>query len=263
MKIKTLFSVFLLILLFLTSVKADNVTLNWDPENDSRITGFECYYGTVSKTYTGMVSVSGGTITQCSITGIPEGVTYYYAAKAVDQTDNIKSDFSGEASYIVPCKNSISPTSASYTYKGGTGSITITAQDACAWSVTTPVSWTTITSSTSGIGNGTVNYSVSSNPGGARTQSFTIASQIFTITQSASTAKYVITSSAGIGGSISPSGRISEPAGSSKTFTISPNKNYSISSITVDGTSLGDVSSYTFTNVSANHTIKATFVRKK
>ena len=73
---------------------------------------------------------------------------------------------------------------------------------------------------------------------------------------------YTITASAGTGGSISPSGSVSVTAGSSKTFTITANSGYSISTVTVDGSSVGAKSTYIFSNVTANHTIAATFAYK-
>jgi hypothetical protein len=51
-------------------------------------------------------------------------------------------------------------------------------------------------------------------------------------------------------------------AGASQTFSIKPKFLYRISSVTVDGKSVGAVSSYTFANVNGNHTIQATFRRK-
>ena len=86
----------------------------------------------------------------------------------------------------------------------------------------------------------------------------TIAGQIFTVTQSGATT-YTITASAGTGGSISPSGSVSVAQGGSQTFTITANTGYQISNVTVDGASSGAVSSYTFSNVTAAHTISATF----
>ena len=47
--------------------------------------------------------------------------------------------------------------------------------------------------------------------------------------------------------------------GGSQTFNITPNANYYLADVLVDGTSVGAVSSYTFTNVTANHTISASF----
>ncbi len=76
-----------------------------------------------------------------------------------------------------------------------------------------------------------------------------------------STGSKTITASAGTGGSISPSGAVSVSYGASKTFTIRPNRGYRVSSVLVDGTSVGAVATYTFNNVTANHTIAVTFVR--
>jgi hypothetical protein len=71
---------------------------------------------------------------------------------------------------------------------------------------------------------------------------------------------YTITASAGNGGTILPSGTVTVSEGSSRTFTISPLPGYAISTVTVDGSPMGAVTTYTFTNVSDNHTIAATFV---
>jgi len=69
----------------------------------------------------------------------------------------------------------------------------------------------------------------------------------------------VITSSAGTGGRISPLGQLKITPGTNKTYTITPNTGYHIANVVVDGSSVGAVSSYTFTNVTAPHTISATF----
>jgi len=72
---------------------------------------------------------------------------------------------------------------------------------------------------------------------------------------------YQITASAGYGGSISPAGTIAVDCGSSVTYTITPESNFIISDVLVDGNSVGAVSTYTFDNVTANHTIEASFKR--
>ena len=70
---------------------------------------------------------------------------------------------------------------------------------------------------------------------------------------------YNIIASAGSGGSISPSGTVTVNAGQNQGFTITANTNYHISDVSVDGSSVGTVSSYTFSNVQASHTISASF----
>lgn len=73
------------------------------------------------------------------------------------------------------------------------------------------------------------------------------------------TTRYTITAEAGDGGSISPSGRVSVTAGANRTFTITADDGYEIADVIVDDESVGAVSSYTFKNVRANHTIKVIF----
>lgn len=70
---------------------------------------------------------------------------------------------------------------------------------------------------------------------------------------------YFITASAGSNGSINPSGLISVPHGGSQTFTITPDEFFQISNVIVNGTGVGAVSEYTFSNVTANQTIAAEF----
>ncbi len=70
---------------------------------------------------------------------------------------------------------------------------------------------------------------------------------------------YTITATAGDGGSISPSGSVSVTKGASTTFTIKADKGYYIRDVLVDGVSAGAVGNYTFSNVTAVHTISAVF----
>jgi hypothetical protein len=71
-----------------------------------------------------------------------------------------------------------------------------------------------------------------------------------------------ITASAGANGTISPSGQVSVATNGSQTFTITPNANFQVSAVMVDGVNQGAITTYTFTQVTANHTISATFTAK-
>jgi hypothetical protein len=137
----------------------------------------------------------------------------------------------------------------------------VSTQSTCPWTAASGVSWLTITSGSSGTGNGTVRYSVSANTSStSRSVSSTIAKSVFTVTQAGTSGStYTITASAGVGGTISPSGSVSVAQGGGKAFIIAANTGYQISSVMVDGVSQGAVSSYTFSNVTANHTISASF----
>jgi len=70
---------------------------------------------------------------------------------------------------------------------------------------------------------------------------------------------YSVTASAGANGRISPSGVVSVSEGADQVFTISPNGGYKVHDVLVDGNSVGAVSSCSFPNVDADHTIEAIF----
>ncbi len=82
----------------------------------------------------------------------------------------------------------------------------------------------------------------------------------FEIYNSAATPKLTVSASAGANGAISPSGDVSVIQGGNQTFTAVPAAGYGVGSMTVDGQNLGVQSSYTFTNVTAAHSINVTFV---
>ena len=84
--------------------------------------------------------------------------------------------------------------------------------------------------------------------------------KIYATTGSEEDDTYTITASAGSHGSISPSGSVTVNEGSDKSFTITPDTGYQIDNVLVDGSSVGAVSSYTFSNVYQNHSIYATFI---
>ena len=71
----------------------------------------------------------------------------------------------------------------------------------------------------------------------------------------------IITATAGANGAISPTGEVAVPKGESQTFTITPNEGYHIQDVKVDRESVGAVKEYTFKDVTASHTIHATFAR--
>ena len=65
----------------------------------------------------------------------------------------------------------------------------------------------------------------------------------------------------GLNGSISPSGWTSVRHGWDQTFTITPDKGYAVAKVLVDGKSVGSVKSYTFKNVTKDHTIEVVFMK--
>ena len=71
--------------------------------------------------------------------------------------------------------------------------------------------------------------------------------------------RYYINASAGPGGSITPAGLVTAAPGSSVNFTIAADDGYAIQSVLVDGIESEPDGTYLFTNITANHTISASF----
>jgi hypothetical protein len=70
---------------------------------------------------------------------------------------------------------------------------------------------------------------------------------------------YTLISAACLHGTITPNGVQTVDHGTSSTFTITPDTGYHIADVLKDGVSIGASSSVTFANVTADHTLSATF----
>ena len=73
---------------------------------------------------------------------------------------------------------------------------------------------------------------------------------------------YIIEATAGEGGSISPSGKVSVVRGEDAQFSITPDEGYQVEDVLVDGESVGAVTGYLFENVTGKHTISVTFTEE-
>jgi len=89
--------------------------------------------------------------------------------------------------------------------------------------------------------------------------SFPNVTAAHTISAAFAAVNFTITASAGTGGTITPSGTVIVPSGSDQAFTIAPNPCFHIVDVLADGVSQGAVTNFTFTAVSANHTVAASF----
>lgn len=89
----------------ITAQAVSSVTLAWDPSSDPTVAGYNIYYGTASRTYTNVVSVT--TTNAATISGLVPAVTYYFAATAYTAS-GLESEFSTEAYYTVPSTNPVS-----------------------------------------------------------------------------------------------------------------------------------------------------------
>jgi hypothetical protein len=101
-----------------------------------------------------------------------------------------------------------------------------------------------------------------SSVGAVSSYTFSNVTAAHTISASFAVNSFTISSSAGTGGTISPSGQIAVAGGASQNFSLTADTGYEIQSLAVDGVSLGVQSNYFFNNVQSNHTITASFILK-
>jgi hypothetical protein len=80
-----------------------------------------------------------------------------------------------------------------------------------------------------------------------------------TLTATTSIKKFTITVTQGANGTIAPGTQTNVEYGTSKTFQITANQYYVVADVIVDGSSRGALTSYTFNNITGNHTITAVF----
>ncbi len=96
--------------------------------------------------------------------------------------------------------------------------------------------------------------------------SSTVVTADITVYAQWTTNAYTITASASVGGTISPSGNVTIYYGDSQSFTITANPGYLIARILVDGKPISFNNpfkyTYTFTDVKADHTITAEFMKQ-
>jgi Putative binding domain, N-terminal/Viral BACON domain len=107
-----------------------------------------------------------------------------------------------DCSYTVSARNVSAPASGT-----DASSVSVTAPPRCKWLATSNSSWISVTGSTASSGNGTVTFSISPNPGAARTGTLTVANQTVTVNQAAVPCSY----------SVTPTNVSIEPAGGTGT----------------------------------------------
>jgi hypothetical protein len=218
--------------------------------------GYKIYTGTASGNYTQNITV--GNVTSYTLANLNDATTYYFAVTAYD-TAGVVSGFSNQATLTTPGAT----TSTLYTLtasagSGGTitpaGSVVISKGTSQAYTITPATGYKIAGVTVDGASVGAVASYTFSSVAANHTIAATFASS------STTTASYTIAATAYANGSISPAGTTTLASGTSKTYSIIPAAGYKVSSVKVDGVSVGAVTSYAFNNVTANHTIAASFV---
>ena len=127
-------------------------------------------------------------INSAAVTGTPTTPGPY--SYTISVTDSLPPESSGPARVartfsgtILPCSYTLSPGGLGFLAQGGNGAVNIAAAPGCAWTVTNVPAGITLTSPSSGAGNGTVTFTVLANNGNNLSESFAIGGQAFTIYQ--------------------------------------------------------------------------------
>ena len=198
-------------------------------------------YGAI-QTYT-ITPATGYHVSDVLVDGVSAGAITSYTFTNVTATHTISASFAINTSTItagVSTNGSISPAGAVSVNYGASKTYTITPA----------------------TGYHVANVLVDGVSAGAVTSyTFTNVKASHTIAATIIIKSYSITPSGGTGGTISPSPDVSVTYGGTKTFTITPDTGYRISSVLVDGVAVGAVTTYTFTNVKANHSLSASFAK--
>ena len=241
-----------------------DVTLAWDDNTEPDLDGYKLYYGTSSRNYSASVDV--GNTTQYTLSGLTEGTTYYFAATAYDSLDN-ESDFSAEVVHAVNAPNNApgtpeKPTGPTSGYTQTNYNFSTSATDPDGDDLVYMYDWGDGTSSGWGTANRGHSWSSTGSfcvKARAKDGDDAVSGWSACHTININVITHTITALAGSNGSISPSGAVTVNQGDNRAFTITPDPNYHVEDVLVDGSSVGAVTSYTFVNVSGNHSITASF----
>ena len=190
-----------------------------------------------------IVPAAGYAIANVIVDGVSKGAVSQYTFSSLSACHTISASFTAGGSYSITASTTgngaITPSGTINVAAGANKTVTITPN---------------------------ANYHVSdvkvdgTSVGAVTSYTFSNVTANHTIVASfAQNTSVTITPTAGANGSISPSGAVTVSYGSSQTFTMTPTKNYHVSDVKVDGTSVGAITSYTFSDVTANHTITASF----
>jgi glucose/arabinose dehydrogenase len=126
-------------------------------------------------------SGAGGSTLHFTVQANPSGSPRTGLIHVAGQTFTVLQEGSASGS---DCPLTLSPVSQSFVAAGGTGSITLTVEERCAWLAVPSASWITITSSNVGSGSSTVTYTVSANTSGKpRKGTITFGNTVFTVKQ--------------------------------------------------------------------------------
>lgn len=243
-----------------SAVTQTGATLSWSgASDDTAVTSYRLYQnGTLIHTTSN---------SSYAATGLSPDTNYNFKVEAGDAAGNWSTDGPATPVHTLAATTPSVTVSASPSGSVGIGTtVTLTATPA---GIASPsYQWYSNTTDSTTGGNeiyGATNATYQPSTAAAGTTYYycvvnSVTSNVVGVTvTSAPPVTYTIAATAGANGSISPNGAVTVNHGGNQQFTIAPNVGYRIADVRVDGSSVGAVSSYTFNNVTAGHTITANF----
>ena len=217
------------------------ITASADANGTISPSGNVLVYSGASQSFT-ITPNSGYEVDSVTVNGVNQGAITTYTFNNVTADQTINATFKILPQYTITASaganGTISPSGNVLVYSGTSQSFTITSESGFQVDVVT----------VNGVSQGAIT-----------TYTFTNVTADQTINATFKPITYTITASAGANGTISPSGSVLVNSGASQGFTITPASGFQVDVVTVNGVSQGAITAYSFTNVTADQTINATF----
>jgi len=208
---------------------------------------------TLNKTGTGSGTVSGGgnfaagtTVSLMAAADANSTFTGWSPSPCAASFAMPANDLTCTATFTpLPCTYTLLPASRTHTANAETGSVAVTASNAaCAWTASSNQNWSSITTGSSGTGNGTVSYSIQANSATAqRAGTLTIAGQTFNLTQEGLLCSYTLNPTSKTHSANAETGSVAVTASNAAcAWTASSNQTWSSITAGNSGTGNGTVS---------------------
>ncbi len=250
--LRTLAIAFACCLLTSAAVAAPSVVVGWDPNPaPENVSGYVLYWSSVSRDapdFTGFNdSKDVGTATEWTI-DLPDGTARCYFSVTAYNADGLVSDYSTELGTVV-----VTPTATAGGVVSPAEPVVVEAGGSLDLHFTPDSGYEVEDIEIDGVSVGAATtYTLRS-----------IDAPCAVLTRFAPAqpepTQYNVTLSAGDNGTVLPNGTITVTEGSNLTFTVTPDSGYQVAAVRVNGTDLGAVSTHTFSAVSADMTVTATF----
>ena len=262
-----LMTVVIILLLPAASLAASQVTLAWNANSEASLAGYRIYYksGSSGEPYNGvglnqgsspveipLSSLADSKKPEVTLTGLTQNTDYYFVATAYDKYGN-ESDYSNEVvlkagSHPSPVVHKVSASASGNGTISPAGTTTVDHGDDLPYTFEAAAHHHIVGVIVDG-----------NNIGTKSSYTFSNITADHTIAVNFAPDSYTISAGSGGNGSIKPSGETTVEYSTSLTLELTPDTGYGVADVIIDGKSMGAMRTYTFDNVTANHTITAKF----